>query len=201
MKDKMSLRELPEHASYEDIYDAKEKLIHMLRGEFDRGLSNVDTHEAGQVIDMIKDLAEAEKCCMEACYYKIVIHAMENKEEHDERYYDPRYRYNRVMGYEPSYRDDYDEEPSGMKKIRRISGRDKDLDEARYGKAFNEYRISKKYYTSTNSTAAKEEMNSHANEHMLDTISSIREIWKTADTDLKKRMKADLTSLVGEMTV
>ena len=37
----------------------------------------VDTHEMGEVIDMIKDLAET-------CYYVSIVEAMEDKEDHEE---------------------------------------------------------------------------------------------------------------------
>ena len=37
----------------------------------------VDTHEMGEVIDMIKDLAET-------CYYVSIVEAMEDKEDHKE---------------------------------------------------------------------------------------------------------------------
>lgn len=36
----------------------------------------------GQIIDMIKDLSEAEKSCLEAEYYDSVIDAMENGRRH-----------------------------------------------------------------------------------------------------------------------
>ena len=36
-------------------------------------------------------------------------------------------------------------------------------------------------------------------EHLMDAMGTIREIYKSAEPDLRKRMKADLTKLVGEM--
>lgn len=39
----------------------------------------VDTHEMGEVMDMIKDIAEIERNHYEACYYKSVVEAMENR--------------------------------------------------------------------------------------------------------------------------
>ena len=33
----------------------------------------------------------------------------------------------------------------------------------------------------------------------MDVMGSVREIYKTADPDMRKRMKSDLTKLVGEM--
>ena len=61
------------------IFEIKQKLIDELESEIDRmgSLRNMDTREVGMVVDMIKDLAEAEEKCWKACYYKTVIDAME----------------------------------------------------------------------------------------------------------------------------
>ncbi len=69
----------------------------------------------------------------------------------------------------------------------------------RYGRAYNEYKNSKCNYTETKSPADKEEMDRHADEHMMDTIATIREIYKTADPELRIRMKSDLNKLISEM--
>ena len=69
----------------------------------------------------------------------------------------------------------------------------------RYGRAYNEYKNSKRNYTETKSSADKEEMDRHADEHMMDTIATIREIYKTADPELRTRMKSDLNKLISEM--
>ena len=42
-------------------------------------------------------------------------------------------------------------------------------------------------------------MTRHANEHVADTMETVREIYKSADPDLKKRIKTDLTKLISEM--
>ena len=44
-------------------------------------------------------------------------------------------------------------------------------------------------------------MKEHANEHMAETMMTLREMWEDADPDLKTRMKADLAKLTSEMTV
>lgn len=61
-----------------------EKLTCLMEGQTSKGLDNVDTKEAGEVIDMIKDLADAEKNCWKACYYKTVVEAM-TEESHEDR--------------------------------------------------------------------------------------------------------------------
>lgn len=47
--------------------------------EFEKGVENVDTSEMGQVVDMIKDLAEAE-------YHSIISKAMKKADEEEEEY-------------------------------------------------------------------------------------------------------------------
>lgn len=61
------------------IFEIKAKLIDELESEMERmgSIRNMDTREMGQVVDMIKDLAEAEEKCWKACYYKSVVEAME----------------------------------------------------------------------------------------------------------------------------
>ena len=69
----------------------------------------VDTHEMGEVIDMIKDLAET-------CYYVSIVEAMEDKEDHQEsnRQTDTMYYGigamnddNKKMGHSPMKRKSY----------------------------------------------------------------------------------------------
>ena len=71
--------------------------------------------------------------------------------------------------------------------------------ENRQGQAYNEYQSAKRHYTMTNSQTDKDEMTRHANEHVADTMETVREIYKSADPDLKKRIKTDLTKLISEM--
>lgn len=64
-------------ATTQRIKRKKDKLIEEARNR----LQNMDggsIEQMGQIIDMIKDLSEAEKACLEAEYYDSVIDAMEN---------------------------------------------------------------------------------------------------------------------------
>lgn len=63
------------------LYELKEKLIDRLESEIQArgGIGNINTAEAGMIIDMIKDLSEAEHHCWEACYYKSVVESMEKE--------------------------------------------------------------------------------------------------------------------------
>lgn len=69
----------------QDICCMKEKLTSWAKSELEKGKDCVDTKEMGEVVDMIKDLAEAEEKCVKACYYKTVIKAMGEYDEEDGR--------------------------------------------------------------------------------------------------------------------
>lgn len=228
-------------ASYEDILAIKKDLLDAFLGEIHtKGLAGVNTMEAGQIIDMIKDLAEAEKYCMEACYYEKMMGSMDEEDEEGEKMgynarhyasgrFAPKGRGTR-MGYMPMndlrdpYLYDYNGEPMihegdlrPMKFGYQPSGagnrsqsgsrmghddRDWDMDDdPEYSREYNEYKRAKRHYTETKSAVDKQKMDEHATKHMNQAIDSFRELWKDADPVMRKRMKTDLTALVGEMPV
>lgn len=63
----------------ERIHKMQECLTEKAVSEFEKGIENVDTSEMGQVVDMIKDLAEAE-------YRSIISKAMKKADEEEEEY-------------------------------------------------------------------------------------------------------------------
>lgn len=67
---------------HETLCDLMTKFKNFMSGD----LKDVDTKEAGEIADIIKDLAMTEKYCYESCYYKSVVEAMENGGDYDERY-------------------------------------------------------------------------------------------------------------------
>ena len=77
----------------------------------------------------------------------------------------------------------------------------KDMTEWRNGQAYKRWKDARRHYTQTGDKADKDEMSSAANEHVASMIATMRDIWKSAETDQKKRMKADIQALLGEMTV
>lgn len=172
-----------------ELHELKSQLMACAQAEFAKGLDNVSTDEAGEVIDMIKDLAQAEKYCREAYYYQLVSEAMEDGEK------SPSGRY----GYSPRkpriHHKPYVDQMPYVEEYLDREGDD------RYGRAYNEWKESRRYYTQTNSPRYREDMDAHAAEHIGDTMATIREIWKNADPELRKRMKSDFTTLVNEMNV
>lgn len=161
----------------EAICMMKEQLAACLHEHMSKGLEQMDTHEAGEVVDMIKDLAEAE-------YYESVVEAMD--EENDRAGYTP-HKTSRKTRYR-------EEDERLMDMLRRDSS-------GMYGRAYEEYQGLRRYYTETHNPRYKTEMDAHASEHVGNTLTTIREIWKNADPELRQRMRGDFTALVNEMTV
>lgn len=214
------------HEKVKPLCELREKLTDCTAHEMAKGVGCVDTDEAGKVVDMIKDLAEAEEKIIKACYYKTVIAAMEEYEEEEPRYGDTRSGYNHRRysngeyapagrGHRSGYpmiphidqdlsemqqywdrdRPGYSRSQSGTRMSERTGSGSMDVAKpSRYGYSYDQYEESKKM-------SDKDSMDKHAKEHLSDSIVSIKEIWASADPALKKKMKADLTALVGEMTV
>ena len=165
------------------------RLSELMETQLSGDLHCVDTQEAGEVIDMIKDLTEAEKDCWKACYYRMKVEELEDgndglildghvMEGHMPEWF---HEWNLRRGYMPGKTD------HTM------------MDDAHYGKAYEGYQEAKHRYAATNSQEDREMMERNADKHVYNSITTVREIYKAADPEMKKRIKADLTKLVGEM--
>lgn len=235
------LEDMKKSGSYDEICELKKDLVKIFASELHtKGVNDLDTKDCAEVADMIKDLAEAEKACMEACYYETIVKAMEKADEEDDddgrmgynsRHYAngrfaPKGRGTR-MGYMPDmmmqypyiygYINDSDFEdnlrnrrmsyqPSGAGNRSQSGSKmgydDMDWDpddDPKQSREYNEYKRAKRHYTESKSPADKQQMDEHAMKHMNQAMDSFREMWKDADPTMRKRMKADLTALVGEM--
>lgn len=200
---------MKDKTDYEKLCKAFETVVGWFENETSKGVTQVDTDELGKVADIIKDLADAKKNCSETekneweqCYYVHVIMAMERAGD-DEEGMENRYGYvppkmNKATERYRMRQWAHDPEMYNHEMSERY-GRENERSDQRYGKPYREYLDARKHYTETKSARDKEDMEMYANEHMMDTIGTIRELYRTAEPDLKKRMKADLTKLVGEM--
>lgn len=65
----------------EEIYKMKNEILQQAKKELEeRGPERMDVDRLGEMVDMVKDLAEAEKSCWEAQYYRNAIgDAMQEK--------------------------------------------------------------------------------------------------------------------------
>lgn len=205
------------------LCEMKDRLMTDLQCEISKGLysDDVSIMQLGQVVDMVKDLAEAEEKCMKACYYKTIIEEMEEYKESEPRYgdiygYNPR-RYSsgryaskghgHISGYMPDYRmtNDWDwpegehreEYQKGMPPMTGAPGYTPQRDA--YGKAYHDYMNARRHYHESGSINDKKEMDTHAMEHLDSFAETTKEIMKSADQPLRKQMKADLKALVAEI--
>lgn len=201
---------MEENAKLKELCEVKDTLISELHVRVNGDLANLDTREAGEVIDMIKDIAEAEKNCYEAKYYKSVNKAMEEKGEYQERYgyVMPEAKMNGYtimkpyVDQEPYIRDylnDSDFESRMRAGYTPTHSLTRNSHGGRYGQAYNDYQMARRHYTDSKSVEDKEMMDLHASEHVNDAMMTIREIYRNADPELKKRFKAELSGLVSEM--
>lgn len=200
----------------EKICELKKDLLEFLNETVDeRGLHCMDTEETGEVVDMIKDLADAEEKCWKAEYYKKIVEAMDDAEKEEELMMKLGTHYDDKMGYTPRRSASTGRYmPSSTHSSRQgYSPMDLDNDNVDwdgsygrnrmdpYGSHFNEWRDAKRSYTSTKSAEDKRRMDEHANEHVMASISSLREVFREADPEMRRQVKQDLSSLVNEMKV
>lgn len=67
------------------VHEMLEKLASATHSEITtKPIEHINTEEMGEVIDMIKDLCEAEEKIYKACYYKSIVEAMEEEEKYEE---------------------------------------------------------------------------------------------------------------------
>ena len=200
-----------------DISEIKKTLTSWLKSAVMSGPEKMNVVDLKETADAIKDLAEAEKECHEAEYYKSVVKAMESGD--DEPAYLESMRSGR-MGYRPVYGMGYPQPSmqgdrgyytassyipandfSTSMKMEEPRNYEQDPDRERYGRAFSEYRRARRNYTETHSQSDKREMEAMAQNHLANAISTMKEMWSSAEPEMRAKMKNDLTKLINEMNV
>lgn len=165
-----------------------------------------DVKTMGEVIDMIKDIAEAEEKCWKACYYKSVVEAMDEAEDWDEddrmgydnwRYasgrYAPKGRGHKTgsrggrMGYVPYYDD------GGDMNDHEMWGRSQSTH------PYDKWKTTRLGYQSDHDPAKKTEMDAAAKEHVLYVADTMKDIWNDADPTLRQELKSKLGNLMAEL--
>ena len=201
---------------YNDICSLKHHMLHYVMGETEKGFeANPEkVHILKEYVEMIKCLAETEKECQEADYYEAVVQAMEDTGMMDSermgynpnrnrmgQYSDGRGRRSGDMSSDGDGRRGYTPDRMYSRMMMR-PGDDRDDwgdDDPRHSESFNRFRKAKRYYTKSHSEEDKQRMKDASNEHMMETMATIREMWDDADPELRTRMKADLTNLVTNL--
>lgn len=190
----------------ERMHKMIECLTEKALAELDKGIENVDTNEMGEVVDMIKDLNEAEyraiivKSMKEADeeqkeYDKELLRTLKDEygEEGGRRYYD-HYRYANGR-FAPkghgTYRRGYEEPPymHTYPETERMRDMDRDYGKMYYTEPMNEsgYDRAKRNYTET------KEM------HKANTPEDKEHKMKSLDS-YTKELASDITGMVADMS-
>ena len=152
-----------------------------------RQIEDKSSEELGEVVDMIKDLAEADLYISKKKYYETVTDAMDD-------YDDFSYR----MGYIP---DDRDHIPMDMYNLQEFPPRrGVEHRDHPYHKHYEDYKYYKKHYTETHSDSDRDAMKKSADETMHDVMCTLRDIWDSSDPDLKHKMREDIMRVINETT-
>lgn len=180
------------------------------------GKYQLDSEEGGALVDELKDLADAKKNCYKAEYYKEAAEELERAEMRE------RYNQDDPMGYDnwryssgrfaPKGRGHYagyipedmmwDREQGKMGYPR--DNRSSNYDSSYGNSGDSSGRSSRRGYIyddwkTAKMSGAKDKMGHHTDEYLMDTAQSVKEMWADADPDQRKKMKANLTKLVGEL--
>lgn len=167
-----------------------------------------DIEKAGLMVDMVKDLASAEKDCAEACYYKQIVEAMEEAKQEEmmgrmsmmgynnNRYASGRYapagHGDMTRGYHPSMNE------FGLDRM------PKDMMEQAY---LNEYLDERMGYSDGNRSYSGETRGSnsrrdgYSGERDIDEhLEMLRMEYRNANTDQKKReVKEKIERMLNDM--
>lgn len=189
-----------------DICGACETLIEWVKADIAKGNECFDVNVTGPAVDMIKDLCEAEEKLYKAKYYEIAAKAMEENPlafapdfvqdqiQNDRAGYDHwRYGSGRFAPTGHGHRSGYTEFPHHMPEMEHMER------ELQHGVPYRDYMMRRKYYTEQHRPEDKHMMDEHAKQHVLDTAETVAEIYKAADPDLKRDIKAELQKLVAQM--
>lgn len=176
----------------------------------------------GEVVDMIKDIYEAENYCMQSKYYKSIVEAMTdgsygynpNRYASSGRYasagHGSRYGYMPYLEGEDYTMQQYlTGDPTEFADQMKLRYGYMDQNEPKmmnkpvstYGAAYDSWSDARKHYTKTGSSEDKERMEERGKEHVEKAIISMRDIWSEASPELKRAMKTELSTLVDNMTI
>ena len=205
------------------IHDMLEDVSEAASTELSKGTDQVNTKEFGEVVDMIKDLTEAEKNKAEACYYNTLVDAMESHEygeDYDEygpmqrrgysRSRDSMGRYSSRRGYpmhdDMMYNQRYDEYMNGRMGYSngaygggsRGMSSNSSNNSSRYGYSYDKYMSNRRNYSKTDPEDKQERMKM-MQEYSTDLVGSISKIMEDVSPEEKQMLKNNLAKVMNNM--
>lgn len=212
----------------EELYNAKQKLMEMFREELneDKTVVGCNIEKIGELADMIKDLSEAEKECMEKKYYEMLIcNLMQEDESMNEvgRMGYDHYHYangkfaskghGHRVGYMPVPHMSPDENPSnsgpywynpgvGMERMgysEMDPRRMENVHHSKYGVGYDEYKERKMHYSQSHDEKTHHDMEEKIEEATYDALDALREMWTDAKPETRRKLTADVAAFLEEM--
>lgn len=190
-----------------EIKNLKHDMIHDLIAKID----TISVEEAGERVDMIKDLAEAEEKCLKAHYYAEIIEAMDEAEERSgyDRYRKANGQYaskgtgTRMRGYTPTYEYDGRIMPSMMHIPfeTRMGYPSSQTGRTHTYNTGNTMPSMPKYYHESEEHMMHEDYMADPEHHVDEMVNTMRGIWAGASHDQKKKMKSEISALLAEMAL
>ncbi len=159
------------------IKNMKDKLIEEAQGRM-QNMDGGSIEQMGQIIDMIKDLSEAEKACLEAEYYDTVIDAMDDGDRYGyDRYgYDGQGNQGGRSGGRQGYHEPYMAD---------------DGSEGRMGY--------KNQYGNFPANPKNRRRRMRRSGYTEESVENIRQMMEDADPERKRQLKQDLEELMREI--
>lgn len=177
-----------------------------------------DPKTMGEVVDMIKDVAEAEEKCWKACYYKEIVEAMKDAEKHPE-YMEMVMDYMNEegrMGYDNwryasgRYAPKGHGHRSPVHGGRRMGYVPDDVnwdgvnEHEEWGRKhsphpYDRWMNTRLGYQADHDPTKKVEMDKAAKDHALYVADTMKDIWRDADPALRQELKTNMTNLMAEL--
>lgn len=208
------------------IKDMKKTLISWLEMEISKGPGCFDVEAAGEVTDMIKDLAEAEEKCVKAEYYDTLINEMSENDHPNDLFGYDNWRYSSGR-FAPKGRGTYSPEGytssssggnrssnrggssnrgNSSRNNSRMGYHDPDLDPqlmmpewSENGMYYDAYQDAKRHYTESNRSDDYAEMNKRLSDNASNVIMQLREMSADASPEVRKKLKTEVSSLMDEI--
>lgn len=205
----------------ERIKKMKETLICWCEQEINCGPEGANIECLGKVVDMVKDLAEAEEKCTKAAYYSTVMDAMEGSEDHAKRYGYDNWRYSSSGRFAPKGHGSYGYEPFNDRV--RVHNEDMDMHQggtyrnsgahSRYGYSdmrpmydwsdkgmhYDEYKNAKRHYQESGKKEDLMHLDRKMSENITNVISQLREMSEDASPEMRKSLKMDMENLMKDI--
>lgn len=209
----------------QQIESLKNNILNCLNRETACEINDQNVQQIGLVVDMFKDLVDAEKNCAEACYYKKVVRAMDGEENlpDSERYGYDNYRYSNgrfapkgkghYSGYHPTsqippyihdmsqiYEDGMIEKMGYDNQGRGNRSQSGSIGKgSRYGYNYDRYDEARNHFNETKDPKYKDEMNQEAIYHIKGFKESVKDMWNSSDPDLRQKLKSEMQAMISEL--